>query len=137
MNPQPRFLHAKVVRLHQRKGARTHSEPCSRTRRAGVSIGVSGSFSDSCWETLDRVNLQVLESRFPVLQNCPHSVRGRFRQAVRTALEGRSEAVRSQDALGEVRGWKLFCGAVQTATECPSWSCVGGWTCSAEALGKT
>ena len=58
----------------------------------------SASFSDSCWETLDRVDLrEVFESRFPVLQNCPFSVRDRFRQAVRTALEARSEAVRSQD----------------------------------------
>ena len=69
----------------------------------------SASFSDSCWETLDRVDLrEIFESRFLVLQNCPFSVRGRFRQAVRTALEARSEAVRSQDVLGEVRGWKLF-----------------------------
>ena len=41
MDPQPRFLHAEVGRLHQRKGARTHFEHCSRTRCAGVSIGVS------------------------------------------------------------------------------------------------
>ena len=68
-----------------------------------VTPHTSGSFSDSCWETLHRVILQeVFESRFPVLQNCPHSVRGRFRQAVRTALEARSEAVRSQDVIGEV-----------------------------------
>ena len=27
--------------------------------------------------------------------------------------------------------------AVQTAIECLSWSCVGGWPCSAKALGKS
>ena len=84
-------------------------DPVVTVPRAAA-LHTSASFSDSCWETLDRVDLrEVFDSRFPVLQNCPFSVRGRFRQAVRTALEARSEAVRSQDVLGEVRGWKLFC----------------------------
>ena len=30
-------------------------------------------------------------------------------EAVRCALEARSEAVRVQDAVGEARGWKFFC----------------------------
>ena len=72
-------------------------------------IPEDNNFPDVCWETLDRIDLQdVYQSRFHVLQSCPHIVRGRFRQAVR-ALEARSEAVRVQDAVGEVRGWKLFC----------------------------
>ena len=75
-----------------------------------VAPHTSDSLSETCWETLDRVNLkEVFESRFQVLQNCPHSVRGRFRQAVRTALEARSEAIRSQNAVREARAWKLFC----------------------------
>ena len=79
---------------------------CGQTREPVATVPrpvtphTSGSFSDSCWETLDRVNLrEVFESRFPVLQNCLHSVR----------LEARPEAVRSQDVIGEARGWKLFC----------------------------
>ena len=45
----------------------------------------------------------------PCYRNCPHSVRGRFRQAVGRALKARSEAVRVQDLVREARGWKLFC----------------------------
>ena len=68
------------------------------------------SFSDSCCQVLDCVNLQdVFQRRFIVLRNCPHHVRGRFRQAARQALELRSHAVRVQDHIGEARGWKLFC----------------------------
>ena len=62
------------------------------------------------WEMLDQINLkEVFENRFLVLQSCPQSVRGRFRQAVRRALEARSEAARLHDNVGEGRGWKLFC----------------------------
>ena len=71
-------------------------------------IPEDNNFPDVCWEKLDRIDLQdVYQSRFHVLQSCPHVVRGRFRQAVRRALEARSEAVRVQDAVGEVRGWLL------------------------------
>ena len=45
----------------------------------------------------------------PCYRNCLHSVRGRFRQAVRRALKARSKAVRVQDPVREARGWKLFC----------------------------
>ena len=57
---------------------------------------INNEFPVSCWEALDGINLQeVFESRFNVfLQSCPHSVRGKFREA-------RSEAVRVQDAFGE------------------------------------
>ena len=62
------------------------------------------------WEMLDEINLkEVFENRFFVLQSCPQSVRGRFRQGVRRALEARSEAARLHDNVGEGRGWKLFC----------------------------
>ena len=44
---------------------------------------INNDFPVSCWEALDGINLQeVFESRLDVLQSCPHSVRGRFRQAV-------------------------------------------------------
>ena len=62
------------------------------------------------WEWLDSVSLvEVFGRRVPVLQSCPYHIRGRFRQAVRQALELRSHAVRTQDRVSEVRGWKLFC----------------------------
>ena len=59
---------------------------------------------------MDEVNLQELfQFRFPVLQSCPHHVRGRFRQANRRVLETRHEAVRSRDTVMEERSWKAFC----------------------------
>ena len=137
MDPQPRFLprwggyisarvQERILNIAVAHDARVSAlesvfvlvtlGECDQTREPVATVPrpvtphTSGSFSDSCWEMIDRVNLQeVFESRFKVLQNCPHSVRGRFRQAVRTALEARSEAVRSQDVIGEGRGWKLFC----------------------------
>ena len=61
-------------------------------------------------EMLDQINLkEVFENRFLVLQSCPQSVRGRFRQAVRRALEAMSEAARIHGNVGEGRCWKLFC----------------------------
>ena len=82
---------------------------------------------ESCWETLDRVNLKdVCESRFVVLQSCSHSVRGRFRQVVRRAFE---------DVVGEIRGGSssvcCHCGSfveLQTVTQFP------GRTCSKDVI---
>ena len=55
-------------------------------------------FTDSCWQVLDSVNLlDVFQQHFLVLQNCPRHVRGRFQQAARQALELRSHAVRARD----------------------------------------
>ena len=62
------------------------------------------------WEWLDSVSLlEAFGRRVPVLQSCPYHIRGRFRQAMRQALELMSHAVRTQDRVSEVRGWKLFC----------------------------
>ena len=62
------------------------------------------------WETLDGVDLsEVFQRRFRVMQGGPHHLRGRFRQAVRSVLEVRHEAVRSQDIVTETRAWKIFC----------------------------
>ena len=62
------------------------------------------------WETLDGVDLsEFFQQRFQVMQGCPHHLRGRFRQAVRSVLEVRHEAVRSQDIVTETRAWKIFC----------------------------
>ena len=70
----------------------------------------SQEFHDGVWDWLDSVSLsEACGTRVPVLQSCPHHIRGRFRQAVRQALELRSHAVRTQDGVSEVRGWKLFC----------------------------
>ena len=54
-------------------------------------------FLEECWAVVDDVNLRdFFDLRFPVLQSCPHHVRGRFRQANRPVLEARHEAARSQ-----------------------------------------
>ena len=51
------------------------------------------------WEVLNSIDLEeVFQNKFPVLQNCPDHVRGRFRQVARHA-----HAVMSrQDRSGEV-----------------------------------
>ena len=67
-------------------------------------------FRETCWDFLDSVQLrEVFQHRVPVLQSCPHHIRGLLRQAARQALEARSRARRTQDRGGEIRGWKLFC----------------------------
>ena len=67
-------------------------------------------FPEDCWAVMDAVNLEDLfQLRFPVLQSCPHHVRGRFRQANRQVLEARHEAARSHDSVLEERAWKAFC----------------------------
>ena len=61
------------------------------------------------WEVLDRIDLEeVFHTRFAVLQGWPAQFRGRFRQAVRVALEARQEAAHGGDAEQECRAWKLF-----------------------------
>ena len=46
------------------------------------------------WEDLDDVCLRrVFECRFRVVQGCPAFLRGRFRHAVRVALEKRQQEV--------------------------------------------
>ena len=43
---------------------------------------------DARWDVLEDVNLDgICSKRFPVLQNCPFQMRGRFRQATRVALD--------------------------------------------------
>ena len=59
---------------------------------------------------MDAVNLEDLfQLRFPVLQSCPHHVRGRFRQANRQVLEAPHQVARSHDSVLEERAWKAFC----------------------------
>ena len=60
------------------------------------------------WEWLNSVSLlEAFGRRVPVFQSCPYHIRGRFRQAVRQALELKSHAVKFQDRVSEVRGWKF------------------------------
>ena len=60
-------------------------------------------------EDLDDVCLRrVFECRFHVVHCCPAFFKGRFRHAVRVALETRQQAVAVGDATAEVRAWKLF-----------------------------
>ena len=60
------------------------------------------------WEDLDDVCLRrVFECQFRVVQGCPAFLKGRFRHAVRVALEKRQQVV-AGDTTGEVRAWKLF-----------------------------
>ena len=83
---------------------RSNAIPTPSTR-----AGIPDAHPDSCWEVLDSIDVEeVFQHKFPVLQNCPYHVRGRFRQVARHAVEARSQAVMSQDRSGEVRGWKLL-----------------------------
>ena len=67
-------------------------------------------FLKEFWAVMDDVTLRDLfDLRFPVLQSCPHHVRGRFRQANGRVLEARHEAARSHDTVLEERAWKAFC----------------------------
>ena len=62
------------------------------------------------WEVLDSVNVEeVFETRFQVLQNCPHHLRGRFQHVARCALGARHQAARVGDRSMELRAWTLFC----------------------------
>ena len=68
--------------------------PCSPTR----------------WQMLDNIDVNaVYQTRLDVLQNCPAHLKGRFRQASRTALDARNQAALGGDATQEIRAWKLFC----------------------------
>ena len=67
---------------------------------------------ESCWEWLDSISLlEVYGRRVPVLQSCHHHIRGRFRQAVRQALELSSHAVRIQDRTSEEVVLSVACDA--------------------------
>ena len=62
-----------------------HDDVAPRPFAAGRDVAVAGVVE---WEILDEVSLQeVFQKRFSVLQSCPVQMKGRFRQAVRVALE--------------------------------------------------
>ena len=66
--------------------------------------------SPTLWQMLDDIDGDtVYHTRFNVLQSCPVHLKGRFRQATRTALEARHQAALAEDATQEIRVWKLFC----------------------------
>ena len=119
---------------------------CDQTREPVVTVPrpvtphTSGSFLERMF---DRVNWQeVFESRFRAVsgfcriahiqcvnKQCePLWRRGPRRSDHRTLLVVGSSSVCCRSGCS---------GAVQTAIECASRSCAGGWTCSAKALGKS
>ena len=68
--------------------------------------------SPTPWQMLDDIDVDaVYHTRFNVLQNCPAHLKGRFRQATRTAFEARHQATFAKDcnAALTIRVWKLFC----------------------------
>ena len=78
--------------------------------RAAVQITLNECRQGFLQTNRDQVLLsQVFDTRFRVLQSCPHHLRGRFRQAARCALEARHEASIAGDLTAEHRAWKLFC----------------------------
>ena len=72
-----------------------------------------GRIGARCWCALGRRRFNQFVGFLPrTLDRSPElpiQFRGRFRQAVRLALEARSEVVTKQDAVMEERAWKLFC----------------------------
>ena len=76
--------------------------------RARVHQHPPESFSDSSWSELDQAGAGF-DTRFRVLQSCPHHLRGRFHQAARCALEVRHEAVSAGDPTTKNRAWTWFC----------------------------
>ena len=67
-------------------------------------------FETSSWDDVDGMCFErVYDSRFRVLQSCPHHLRGRFRKACRQVLERRHEGVQAGDDVKETRSWKMFC----------------------------
>lgn len=61
------------------------------------------------WEQLDAFDLEAeFARRCPTLQCCPRFLRGRYRHALRIALEAMGAAHTIQDEVAEVRSWKLF-----------------------------
>ena len=66
--------------------------------------------SPTPWQMLDNIDVNtVYQTRFNVLQNCPVHLKGRFRQASRTAFDACHQAAFGEDATQEIRAWKLFC----------------------------
>ena len=71
---------------------------------------VADTVQNSSWEAMDTTNVQeFFHKRYRVMQTCPHHVRGRFREAVRSTLEARRDAVRAHNGPMETRAWKVFC----------------------------
>ena len=84
----------------------SHDDVAPRVVAAGRDAAVASVVE---WEVLDEVSLQqVFQKRFSVLQSCPVQVKGRFRQAVRVALEALETAAHGNDEVMECRAWKLF-----------------------------
>ena len=86
---------ARVSGWKQSTQVRSHASAVGRQRTACPWM-----FPEECWAVVDDVNLRDLfELRFPVLQSCPHHVRGQCRQANRQVLEARNELARSHDTV--------------------------------------
>ena len=79
------------------------SPPEAGPQAAAPTIG------ESQWSSLDEIGLpEVFQTRFRVLQSCGAHLKGRYRSAMKVALEAVHTAVEQRDLLTEVRGWKLF-----------------------------
>ena len=61
------------------------------------------------WPQLDELDLKnFFALRIPTLRSCPNFLRGRWRFALRFALDARRTARGENNAEAEVRAWKLF-----------------------------
>ena len=92
------------------------SQPMSRAQRrrqratAHRPRPVPESPPDDSWPQLDAIDLRaVFQQRFGVLQSCPAFLKGRFRQAIRHALEARHAATQASEEAMIRMSRKLFC----------------------------
>ena len=61
------------------------------------------------WEQLGQFQVDdIFLTRVPMLESCPHFLRGRLGEAFQVALRERFRAKLMGDEDGQVRGWKLF-----------------------------
>ena len=105
-----RTSYVRVALQACRQGCRTQSIMQESVPRTSRTHRMLDEFAESCWAVFHDVDLPVLfRERFTTLQSCPQSVRGRFLQACRKALQARRDAVNAGDELMEERSWKMFC----------------------------
>ena len=68
-----------------------------------------GGVPPESWESLEGVDLaDTFLQRVPMLQSCPHFLRGRLRFCFSLALRERTRARQAGDERAEIRAWKLF-----------------------------
>ena len=68
-----------------------------------------GGVPPESWESLDGVDLaDTFLQRVPMLQSCPHFLRGRLRFCFSMVLRERTRARQAGDERAEIRAWKLF-----------------------------